>query len=151
MARPRLGDSETKRLQMVITEDELGAIDAWQHANHISSRSEAIRRLCQIGLFSSRYIADLERLAMRISDWSMKASSSEFDTVRRAVFDAQPGGSAIIFDASELRTLSLTLADVLENSRQGASRFEEIERKNAVLGRAYDAYKAAILSEQDDM
>jgi hypothetical protein len=50
MARPRLGDSESKRLQMVITEDELEAIDEWQHANRIASRSEAIRRLVQIAL-----------------------------------------------------------------------------------------------------
>lgn len=50
MARPKLGDSESKRLQMVITEDEVEAIDEWQHANRIASRSEAIRRLVQIAL-----------------------------------------------------------------------------------------------------
>lgn len=50
MARPKLGDSESKRLQMVITEDELEAIDVWQHDNRVASRSEAIRRLVQIGL-----------------------------------------------------------------------------------------------------
>lgn len=50
MARPKLGDSESKRLQMVITEDELEAIDTWQHDNRVASRSEAIRRLTQIGL-----------------------------------------------------------------------------------------------------
>lgn len=59
MARPRLGDSESKRLQMVITEKELDAIDEWQHANRISSRSEAIRRLCQMAL---RY--DREEIGM---------------------------------------------------------------------------------------
>lgn len=50
MARPKLGESESKRLQMVITEDELSAIDTWQHDNGVASRSEAIRRLVQIGL-----------------------------------------------------------------------------------------------------
>lgn len=52
MARPTLGESESKRLQMVITEDELSAIDDWRFANRIASRSDAIRRLCKIGLES---------------------------------------------------------------------------------------------------
>jgi len=52
MARPKLGkgDSESKRLQIVITESELSAIDDWRFANRISSRSEAIRRLVQQAL-----------------------------------------------------------------------------------------------------
>ncbi len=50
MARPRLGESDSKRLQMVITEDELKAIDEWRFANKIENRSEAIRRLCQVGI-----------------------------------------------------------------------------------------------------
>lgn len=52
MARPRLGDSDSKRLQMVITEDELAAIDDWRFANRVSTRSEAIRRLVQLGIQS---------------------------------------------------------------------------------------------------
>jgi len=50
MARPKLGDSESKRLQMVITEDEVKAIDDWQFANRVPTRSEAIRRLCRMAL-----------------------------------------------------------------------------------------------------
>lgn len=50
MARPKLGEGESKRLQMVITEAEVEAIDTWQHANRVPSRSEAIRRLIAIGL-----------------------------------------------------------------------------------------------------
>jgi hypothetical protein len=54
MARPKLGDSESKRLQMVITEDELHAIEEWQFSNRVPSKSEAIRRLCQLGLLFDR-------------------------------------------------------------------------------------------------
>lgn len=68
MARPRLGDSESKRLQMVITEDELDAIDDWQHANKVPSRSEAIRRLVQIGLAVEPEIAGLLRKAKKRVD-----------------------------------------------------------------------------------
>ena len=50
MARPKLGDSETERLHIKITADELEAIDDWRFANRVPSRSEAVRRLCQLGL-----------------------------------------------------------------------------------------------------
>lgn len=50
--RPTLGESETKRLHMAITEAELSAIEDWQHENRIASKSEAIRKLVKIGLQS---------------------------------------------------------------------------------------------------
>jgi hypothetical protein len=59
MARPKLGDSESKRLQMVITEDEIKAIDDWRFANRVATRSDAIRRLIQIGLRGERKIPKL--------------------------------------------------------------------------------------------
>ncbi len=66
MARPKLGDSETERLHIKITKDELDAIDDWRYENRIPSRSEAVRRLCQIGVAleaaTPRIIEALERL-----------------------------------------------------------------------------------------
>lgn len=59
MARPKLGESESKRLQMVITEDELKAIDDWRFENRVPSRSEAVRRLCSIALYGD---PELEQL-----------------------------------------------------------------------------------------
>lgn len=50
MARPKLGESETKRLQMKITADEIRAIDDWRYENRVPTLSEAIRRLCKIAL-----------------------------------------------------------------------------------------------------
>jgi hypothetical protein len=50
MARPKLGESETERLQLKITAEEVAAIDDWRFANRVPSRSEAFRRLCRIGL-----------------------------------------------------------------------------------------------------
>lgn len=60
MARPRLGDSESKRLQMVITETELDAIEDWRFRNRVPSKSEAIRRLCQIALRFDEVADDLQ-------------------------------------------------------------------------------------------
>ncbi len=52
MARPKLGESETERLHVKITKEELEAIDDWRYRNRVPSRSEAVRRLCKIGKFS---------------------------------------------------------------------------------------------------
>lgn len=50
MARPKLGESETERLHIKITKDELDAIDNWRYENRIPSRSEAVRRLCSVAI-----------------------------------------------------------------------------------------------------
>jgi hypothetical protein len=50
MARPRLGEGKTERVHLVITEPEIEAIEAWRYNNRVPSKSEAIRKLCQVGL-----------------------------------------------------------------------------------------------------
>jgi hypothetical protein len=52
MARPRLGEGASERLQMLFPAEEIEAIDAWRYDNRVPSRSEAIRRLVTIGLTS---------------------------------------------------------------------------------------------------
>lgn len=54
MARPKLGESDTERLHIKITKDELDSIDDWRFSNRAPSRSEAVRRLVQIGLAFER-------------------------------------------------------------------------------------------------
>lgn len=93
MARPKLGDSESKRLQMVITEDELQAIENWRFANRVQSKSEAIRRLVQIGL---HYVANADSLTEaflksrdNIFEWGNEVTDliekkDDFDSFRTA-------------------------------------------------------------------
>lgn len=50
MARPKLGEGETQRIQLKISGEELTAIEDWRFANRVPSLSEAVRRLCMIGL-----------------------------------------------------------------------------------------------------
>ena len=64
MARAKLGDSESKRLQMVITEDELKAVEDWRFKNRVQSKSDAIRRLVQIGLRMDREMPKLIKSAV---------------------------------------------------------------------------------------
>jgi len=52
MARPRLGESPTTRMNLVITAVEIKAVDDWRFENRVPTRSEAIRRLIEIALKS---------------------------------------------------------------------------------------------------
>lgn len=61
MARPKLGKTETERMQLKITTAEIEAIDDWRFANRVPSRSEAVRRLCQLGVLTSKAAPAMER------------------------------------------------------------------------------------------
>ncbi|MBY3332507.1 hypothetical protein HFN98_18020 [Rhizobium laguerreae] len=52
MARPKKPTDELKdqRVPIMMSEDELKAIDDWRFENRLGSRGEAIRRLCNIAL-----------------------------------------------------------------------------------------------------
>lgn len=68
MARPKLGETETERMQLKITAAEIQAIDDWRFENRMPSRSEAVRRLCQIGLRADRHIHLLGKEIYATSD-----------------------------------------------------------------------------------
>lgn len=60
MGRPKLGKTETERMQLKITSAEIEAIDDWRFTNRVPSRSEAVRRLCQIGVLTSKATPAME-------------------------------------------------------------------------------------------
>jgi len=68
MARPKLGDSVTERLHIKITADEIEAIDDWRFANRAPSRSEAVRRLIQIGIVAERELDVVRRRSISAFD-----------------------------------------------------------------------------------
>ena len=85
MARPKLGDGETERLHVKISTEELTSIDDWRFANRIASRSEAVRRLCKIGLLTSDEIANLFEHVGNLC----KAAAWEHKQVVQALYDNQ--------------------------------------------------------------
>lgn len=46
MARPTLGETETERVNLLMTAAEVNAINDWRYRNKVKSLSEAIRVLC---------------------------------------------------------------------------------------------------------
>lgn len=66
MARPKLGEGDTERLHMMITDAELDSISEWQHANGIASKSEAIRILLQAGMRAAPFAVGVKRRTNRV-------------------------------------------------------------------------------------
>lgn len=141
MARPKLGESESKRLQMVITEDELTAIDNWRFPNRIGTRSEAIRRLCQIGIGLEPLVHDLKQLGENVeqaqidirlvlTDAIVKIDTREngdtlqikedLEEIRRALNKLVPA-------SMELSLQAAAMADVLSSLTSGRSLEGSIE------------------------
>lgn len=56
--------SRENRVPMMLSNEELEAIDTWRFANRVATRSEAIRRLCQMGLHLDQKMKEIERSRM---------------------------------------------------------------------------------------
>lgn len=67
MARPKLGDGATHRLHMMITKAELDAIDDWQAGLGLTSRAEAVRRLCAAAMVALNGLDKLKRMGEDLS------------------------------------------------------------------------------------
>lgn len=67
MVKPR-----EHRVPMMLSADELAAIDNWRFGNRVATRSEAIRRLCQIGLHETKDLEIVEDLLKLAFDWNDK-------------------------------------------------------------------------------
>ncbi|MFN3506237.1 MAG: hypothetical protein ACK4ZU_02090 [Allorhizobium sp.] len=129
MARPKLGKSETERLHIKITADELKAIDQWQTKTGIASRSEAVRILCSSALYA------IEKRALdRIT--AIKLMALTEDTFRNWVPTGadealiEMGKQAIRSSATYIDTRPYTYEQMRSSAFQGGAApdhvFEEI-------------------------
>lgn len=81
MARPRLGEGDNKRLHLIIQDDELVAIDDWRFANRAGSRSEAVRRLCQLGAALDPWVRATPEIYLRVHE-AQEAISAALDALK---------------------------------------------------------------------
>lgn len=58
---PSPASKRIERLQVMITEQELTALDAWRFAAHMPSRSAAVRELVRRGLAAEGYFEQAEQ------------------------------------------------------------------------------------------
>lgn len=95
MARPKLGETETERMQLKITAGEIEAIDDWRFANRVPSRSEAVRRLCQMGIIADG--SNMMRLATHVMAHYIKDDKTDPD-----LLDRMKSGSSLETDVKRL-------------------------------------------------
>jgi hypothetical protein len=154
MARPKLGDSETERLHMKISADEVLAIDDWRYANRIPSRSEAVRRLVQIGLAYDAQAADWAQLIKEAFDHAVAISREALEIGDEATVDyktlhLRSLAHLLLFskNASELaRRMSeqARFAELLQTE----SDIDALVREQAELRAAIKAAKNAFVKEE---
>ena len=64
-----------ERLQIMLTEDELSALDDWRFARRMPSRAAAVRELLRLGMQSEGL--DLAVSGRRSQDFGVKGSNGE--------------------------------------------------------------------------
>lgn len=62
------GRDKTERLHVLISDEELTAIDDWRFANRISTRGDAVRRLVQIGTRAERALLGVMHATTGVSE-----------------------------------------------------------------------------------
>ncbi|MDX3976577.1 hypothetical protein [Shinella sp.] len=133
MVKPR-----ENRIHMMMSEEELTAIDDWRFANRIATRSDAIRRLCQIGLVLDEKASTLQEssadntrttLAMtdRLEDLTFKAHDKGIDIlpIMESLADFVPS-------QAELQYLGMLLGGLAGSFRRQGSVEEAMESAKQV-------------------
>lgn len=85
MVKPR-----ENRVPIMMSEDELKAIDDWRFTNRVATRSEAVRRLCQIGLATDNHL-------QAVVNSAIKAFNRHMETIPFGV-ESPPGTVDEMFD-----------------------------------------------------
>ena len=63
-----MSEPKDNRVPIMMSNGELEAIDDWRFKNRIATRSEAIRRLCQIAIIFDEKAAEMDHLSKEIDD-----------------------------------------------------------------------------------
>jgi hypothetical protein len=82
MARPKKPTDELKdqRVPIMMSEDELKAIDDWRFENRIGSRGDAIRRLCRMALVADEDWPVMWRRILSVKEMGTRAIDKLVDT-----------------------------------------------------------------------
>ncbi|WP_062010825.1 hypothetical protein [Aureimonas sp. AU4] len=144
IGRPKLSDGATKPIQLKIGEEEFADLEEWRFANRMESRSEAIRRLIQLGLRAdplvpltfSRILEALEtaqKLQVQMQGFDAKKLSKEqyFASVATAVGEMYGDVlDAILSAAAQSMALVNEVAAIHQNSdiKDAVAKADEIKQ-----------------------
>lgn len=139
------------RVPIMMSDTELAAIDNWRYANHVQSRSEAIRRLCQIALYVSDRLDDMpaklaENLNAILKVVELTDEPPPTDSWQFKILDAglrRGGLFSVVGELEELasvtrpfRTASSLTAALEEAAR---ARIDALRHRDVMDGEADDA------------
>jgi len=124
------------RVHMMLSNSEMEAIDDWRFANRIATRSDAIRRLCQVGLNADKQARDLKAMVQAAMDWTIVAQ-------RYLPKDATHGeaeGVAPIEQQTNLFTTVVLLhaLRILDDNEHHDKALKEVENFDASLKKAIE-------------
>lgn len=115
MVKPR-----ENRVPMMLSDEELAAIEDWRFANRIGTRSEAIRRLCQLGI-------QADKILPQISHELRKSIEAE-DATAASLVDRMPVDKSIPSEERELIARFLVQSDACHKLFYSIASFEEQTR-----------------------
>lgn len=137
MARPKVLQGDVERLNMVITTAETAEIEKWRYENRVPSKSEAIRRLVQMGLRLDR---DAENIvnALRDSQDSVKGTweklhdaynnSPDDETFRKKIISLNKKELRDMVDCwAEANNLFFAMLNEIENFKGSPSMAEAMQ------------------------
>ena len=106
MARPTLGEGETERLHIKISAEELEAVEDWRYANRVPSKSEAVRRLVQIGLGFDALADDIHATSIALVGDVAEAAERQF---RNGIVPAKADNTFLRYWGSNAKDFSRLL------------------------------------------
>ncbi len=115
-------EQKSERFNMFMSPSEMTAIDDWAWNNKIRSKSEAVRRLIQIGLFVEQ---ELEQIIDIATDGVeiISQQNNELSEVYRLVINKETFG--MMFDREQLRDIFSLAKDHADAAEDGARALQE--------------------------
>lgn len=135
MVKPR-----EKRVPIMMSEEEMTSIDDWRFANRVATRSDAIRRLCQIGLKTSEVTDVLRDGGTELSDLLSQAFKDAFPDDDEASPDTTEALRHLVAIEEVASKILIALGGVLdaatamhafESAEQAIKHFKEIKQQYA--------------------
>lgn len=120
MARPRLSEGGTERLHMVISADEMTAIEDWRYKHRVPSKSEAVRRLCQIGIAAERELQTVQKRSERATKALITLLEKTEGELAKAPKGLRGGLAAALneqMEATRAAYVALIAAGILEDGK----------------------------------
>lgn len=107
----------------MLSETELAAIDDWRFANRVATRSEAMRRLCQLALLQEAKLDKMKGLVEWSQGWAEEAITAYSDEHGLEIDVAQPmpdDAPKFLEYAKTAASVSSIVATMLEEMKSGS-------------------------------